>query len=309
VHDSIAIRPATPDDHQSILQLAGDVLGWTDTGPHREFFVWKHFENPAGVSPMWVAIDGEAVVGFRSMLLWQFCQGDTTITAARAVDTATAASHRRQGIFSTLTQAAVENLTANSVDFVFNTPNSSSRPGYLALGWNEAGRVPVSVVPTLRGLTRTARARTAADKWSIPLDAGQPIDALASDLAHNPAVDASKVCTHRTQAFLRWRFGFDPLGYRVISTDDAAAVVRQRRRGPATETVVADLWADGERSTRRLVNQLRKLGGDHLIVSAPTLRPWSKLLPMGPKLTTRPLASAAPTLDRFHFSVGDIELF
>ena len=43
--------------------------------------------------------------------------------------------------------AAVEELTSDGVDFVFNTPNPESRAGYLTMGWQDAGRIPHEILP------------------------------------------------------------------------------------------------------------------------------------------------------------------
>ena len=49
----------------------------------------------------------------------------------------------------------VEEMTAEGVDVVFNTPNTQSRPGYLKMGWIDVGRLPVAARPTgLRSLVR-----------------------------------------------------------------------------------------------------------------------------------------------------------
>ena len=67
--------------------------------------------------------DGE-VVGFRTFLRWQFEHPDGRIRrAVRAVDTAPRPAFQGKGIFRRLTMTAVDELTADGVDFVFNTPN------------------------------------------------------------------------------------------------------------------------------------------------------------------------------------------
>jgi GNAT superfamily N-acetyltransferase len=69
----------------------------------------------------------------------------TTINAVRAVDTATHPDWQGRGIFSRLTLGALDDLRDDGVDCVFNTPNDKSRPGYLKMGWQQVGKVPVSV--------------------------------------------------------------------------------------------------------------------------------------------------------------------
>src|SRR4029077_13661343 len=125
------------------LDLLANALGWSASAGLPEFFDWKHRENPFGESPGWVAVDGTRVVGFRTFLRWELEDGaGATRTAVRAVDTATHPDYQGRGIFRALTLLAVEEMTAEGVEFVFNTPNDKSRPGYLTMGWHEVGRLP-----------------------------------------------------------------------------------------------------------------------------------------------------------------------
>ena len=311
VNRPLIARPASLDEIPAIVELAGRALAWNPRDPNEAFFRWKHFENPAGPSPMWVATAGDESVGFRAMLRWVFVNGDTRISAVRAVDTATAPEHRRRGIFRLLTRTAVDEMINEGAGFVFNTPNDSSRPGYLSMGWVDAGRVPTSVTPSgVRALSRLPRARMAAEKWSEPFSAGDPIDHVADDFVWGPTGGTR---TERSADYVRWRYGFEPLQYRVLQTDDAAAVVRIRRRGPTREAVVAELRSPSRRATRRLFRMIGRLGQvDHLLAVVDPLQPvsrFSRIPGLGPVLTTRNLARQAPTRADLHLSLGDIELF
>src|SRR4029079_3500391 len=101
---------------------------------------WKHVDNAFGRSPMWVACDGERIAGFRAFMRWEFEGAGEVKRAVRTVDTATHPDYQGQGIFTKLTLAGLEELAAEGVDFVFNTPNDKSRPGYLKMGWHVLGR-------------------------------------------------------------------------------------------------------------------------------------------------------------------------
>jgi hypothetical protein len=57
--DDVVIRAAGPADHDAVVALAGEALGW-EPGAEPELFRWKHLANPFGRSPMWVAeVDGQ----------------------------------------------------------------------------------------------------------------------------------------------------------------------------------------------------------------------------------------------------------
>lgn len=332
----LVVRRARPDDRAAMVALAGAALGWSPTDPNAELFAWKHDRSPFGPSPAWVAeLDGE-LVGVRVLLRWTFvAPGDRRVHAVRAVDTATAPGHRGLGIFRRLTMAAVDELTAEGTDIVFNTPNDQSRPGYLKMGWEVLGRVPVGVaVRRPSGVVAMARARVPAAKWSTPTAVGDdasvvlgpdaaPADraALARALgAHPGPVDGALLATERTPALFAWRYADGPLQYRVLRRgrhlDDGFAVFRLRRRGSALEATVCDVVHPDHdpRVHHQLVRAvLAETGASYAIsVQRRPLGPGaSVLLPgSGPVLTWRPLArTAVAPLAQWDLRLGDIELF
>jgi GNAT superfamily N-acetyltransferase len=156
-----------------VLSLLQAAVGWVPDEQYARFFEWKHAENPFGASPAWVALDGDRLVGFRTFLRWGFTWGERSVKGVRAVDTATHPDYQGRGVFSRLTRMALEELMSEGVDFVFNTPNEKSRPGYLKMGWHVVGRLPVLARPRSIGrLGRLAHSRVAADKWSVPSTTG-----------------------------------------------------------------------------------------------------------------------------------------
>jgi hypothetical protein len=276
-----------------------------------------------------VAEDADAgIVGFRTFLRWRFdLPGGGTVDVVRAVDTATAPSHRGAGIFSRLTRHALAELGAAGVGFVFNTPNDQSRPGYLKLGWEEVGRLPVQLRPRSVGaLPRIAGSRVPAELWSVRCDNGVPADeALADDAAllsllrSQPA--AAKLRTTRTVEMLRWRYcGFSPLGYRAVlggsTASDGLALFRLRRRGSVLECAIVDVLTPGDDrgSAARLARRaLRASGADVAVALAPERR-WPgfvRTARIGPNLTWRAVTDPgpAPRRDAWALTLGDIELF
>ena len=317
------IRRATADDDEAILGLGRAALGWDDDERHGLFFHWKHRENPFGESPMWVATAGDRVVAFRTVLRWEWRRpNDTVVPAVRAVDTATHPEFQGQGLFRALTMNAIDELVAEGVGFVFNTPNDNSRPGYLKMGWQVIGRPSVRVRPQgLGSLLRMTQARVSATKWSEPATFGRsPHEAFADDdeiRAVLGKAPADKLSTNRSPAYLRWRFGFDPLHYRVVTRGggltDGFAVVRLRRRRAAVEGTVCELHTPpgDHRATRDLLSQIE--GADYLLVAGSAAGLHEGLLPaprQGPVVTWRALTEHdAPELERWHLTIGDLELF
>ena len=311
--DELMVRPTTADDVDAIVELASRSLGWAGDERDRAFFRWKHLENPFGPSPGWAAFlpggrgDGDRLVAFRTLLRWELADGDRRLRLVRAVDTATDPEYQGRGLFRRLTMQAVEELTADGVDAVFNTPNDQSRPGYLKMGWSVLGRPTLMVQPRSPvALVRMVRARVAAEKWSEPVTVGEPVAAVLDELA---APSADGWSTVRDRAFLAWRYGFEPLHYRAIEVRGGHCVFRVRRRGPLREVTLVE-WLS-PRPDAGAVRRLVRAAGDYAVAIGPAVRHGFLPLPrQGPIVTWRPLARAAvPALDDLAFTLGDIELF
>jgi GNAT superfamily N-acetyltransferase len=321
------VRRYEPTDEAVVLDLLGASLGWQPDALHARLFAWKHHENAFGVSPAWVATVADRVVGFRTFMRWEFVVDGQPVKAVRAVDTATHPDHRGRGVFAGLTQHALDELRDDGVAFVFNTPNERSRPGYLAMGWRPVRRLAVLARPrSLPALGRIARARTAADKWSVPSTVGVPAAEAFADAGAVEALLATLVetgprsgmCTNRSAAYLAWRYGFEPLGYRALADDgrgDGFVVFRLRRRGPAIEAAVCEeLVPGGDASvTRRLLGQVLTATGADYAVRLGDHLPRARFVPLGgrgPILVCRDLGLVTiPEPGRWHLGLGDVELF
>jgi GNAT superfamily N-acetyltransferase len=325
----LTIREAADGDLPAVLDLLQASLGWVPDDEYARFFAWKHHESPFGRSPAWVAVDetgdGERVVGFRTFMRWQFQRGDATVDAVRAVDTATHPDYQGRGIFSRLTLHALDELRASGTDFVFNTPNDQSRPGYLKMGWQLVRKLPVAATPrSIGSLLRMARARTPAGKWSVPSTAGTALPevlrdepALAGLLASLPS--DRRLRTRRTAEFLAWRYGFPALHYRAMVGPEGLAggvvVFRLRPRGAALEAAVCETLVPGgdRRRAHRLVRAvLRETRADHA-VEIGAASPVRGVLPLpgqGPTLVWRDVnETTLPTASEWELGLGDIELF
>jgi hypothetical protein len=322
--DELSVRRAEASDLPAVLQLLRDSMGRADDPRFEALFRWKHFENGFGPSPIWVACDGEQIVALRTLMRWEFERGDSTFRCVRAVDTATHPDYQGRGLFRRLTLDALPELEADGVAFVFNTPNDSSRPGYLKMGWSAVGTVRACVRPfSVGGAVRLARNRVPALHFSDDVAFGVP---AAEALADTPALDrllasrapSALLRTRWDAARLRWRYGTDLLGYRAIAApggiDGGLALVRVRRRGSARELVVASLLVPGDdpAARRALVRRVRRAAhaaADYAL-AAGAVPGFLRANAVGPVVTTRSLAITAPaSVAEFDFAMGDIELF
>jgi GNAT superfamily N-acetyltransferase len=322
----VTVRAATPDDRDAVLTLLAASMG-RDPADTRfaSLFAWKHDRNPFGASPAWVATDGDRIAGFRVFMRWEFTEDGEPRRAVRAVDTATHPDYQGRGIFTRLTRHALDAMAADGVDFVFNTPNDQSRPGYLKMGWQEVGTLAVAVRPRgPAGVRRMLRARVPAEHWSAPSTAGEPAAAVLADGGVDELLAALPVPpgvrTRVSLPFLRWRYADPLLEYRAVvaagGTRHGLALVRIRRRGGAREAVLCDVLTPGgrPRDTRALVRRVvRAVDADYVLRLDRALATpvgFVRLPGQGPVLTARTVRREPPVdVGRWHLTLGDVELF
>lgn len=319
--DDVVVRAASAADRDDILELLARTLGWDHDERSAELFAWKHDRNVFGASPAWVAWDGDRLVGFRTFLRWEFeWNGDRT-RAVRAVDTATDVDNRRRGVFRRLTLHALEDLRTDGAAFVFNTPNDQSRPGYLGMGWEIAGRVPLATRPSgLAGLARMARARLPAELWSVRDAGGESASSVLDDIGSiskllDSLPQTGRMTTRHTVEYLRWRYGLPRLDYRALVMPGGIAAgmafFRVRRRGPAREATLCDVFVPGDNPSgaRRLIRDVARRARADYVLAVSTVRGAIPLPRQGPIITTRTVERRAPAVpDGWVPSLGDLEL-
>ncbi|OPC80249.1 GNAT family N-acetyltransferase [Embleya scabrispora] len=298
------VRELGKHDEPRVLDLLGTALSGGPTGERTsEFFRWKHRDNPFGASPGLVAESADGrVVAVRLFLRWEFVFGGEVIRAVRAVDTATHPDVQGRGLFRRLTTDLLERIEADT-SLVFNTPNGNSLPGYLKMGWQEVGKVPIALHPIrplafarglkelrasgdLTGTSQTwnsvdpaARCRfpTARQFFSDPRAAIGFDELVAEADAGDAAIGHDKLRTALTGDFLRWRYGEAPgLDYRIVASyknGELTGVVfgRPRLRGPLVEFTLSQMVVrPGDRDTARtLFSGVAMSGCDHVATHLP----------------------------------------
>lgn len=330
------IRPYEDADQAQVLTLLTDTMAGGPTGQRTAaFFRWKHAQNPFGPSVAMVAEADGKVVGFRTFMRWEFVSGAGRVRAVRAVDTATHPRHQGRGIFTRLTRAALDRLR-DDTDLVFNTPNSRSLPGYLKMGWEAAGEVPIAIRPVhwVR-FALGARRATGGTASGSPPDCPFPpladvLDALPIEsLLAQTAQPRDRLTTPRTMAYLKWRYTNAPdLDYRGIAITAGSelrglAIGRPRRRGPLAEFTLSEALApSGDRATvRKLLRAATRSGCDHVATHLSPIASMAQigrsagyLQPRGQSMTlaVNPLTGVCPDprrLTSWHLSMGDLEVF
>lgn len=136
-------RSATIHDKSAIIELLKKSLGESTIPKSEPLWNWKHEQNPFGPSYVLLAEENEKLIGLRAFMQWEWRWKKQVYRAIRAVDTATHPDFQGKGIFKKLTLQQIDRCKQEGVSFVFNTPNTQSKPGYLKMGWVEQGKLPL----------------------------------------------------------------------------------------------------------------------------------------------------------------------
>ncbi|MFN3841525.1 MAG: GNAT family N-acetyltransferase [Cyclobacteriaceae bacterium] len=300
------IRQAEERDIPAIVELLKLSLGESLMPKSEAFWRWKHLDNPFGKSPVLLAFVSKQLVGVRAFMRWEWRQGERIYKAVRAVDTATHPQFQGRGIFRKLTLELVHQCRQEGIDFIFNTPNKKSKPGYLSMGWIELGRLAVNVRPILRFSKKVSAGFQENFKWQ-----SETLDKITIRSS------SQAIITHYKAGFFQWRYGANPNAQYYLAGDESAGLflifrLKQHRFGNEFRVVDSVTTEGNSRYThcellRQAVNQsgarLVTMAGDYSI-------PTFLSMKVGPTVTTKSL-NLNKTLS-FSFwkpSLGDMEIF
>ncbi|WP_168196259.1 GNAT family N-acetyltransferase [Echinicola soli] len=198
------MREATPTDHAAIVGLLKCSLGETMLPKSLDLWQWKHVDNPFGASPVLVAEEQDDIVGVRAFMQWGFSQSGQFIKAIRAVDTAVHPDYQGKGIFRKLTHTLTQACRQEEYQFIFNTPNSKSMPGYLKMGWQKRGNLPIKMA-VVRPFGWFSGRKSGESKENIQQD--WPASLLAK--VSSAEIDGLQTCI--SPEFIQWRYVQNPL--------------------------------------------------------------------------------------------------
>lgn len=281
------VRPFRPADREPYLDLYETVFG---ARPSAEWFEWKYGTgNPyvdeppifvaertgGGVGAEERAGDGDGaggypdgagghpdgdLVGARSFFALRTATGEATRLALQPSDAMVHPDHRRRGLFTETTTAALAHFADREPAFCFNFPNSRSLPGNLKLGWAVvddlttyyrvhdpaalAEAVPSPLAPLLRAAARIYnRFRTPTPPGGVDVTVHRR-DVPAGTLAaiDRRARDDDRLHARRDETFYGWRFdkpgrayetyvaerGGEPTAALVVGRDDRCGVPTAR---------------------------------------------------------------------------------
>ena len=305
-----------------IVELLRISLGEKLMPKSEAFFHWKHFQNPFGESVIWLAKEGGRLVGVRAFMNWQWMNEENTYTAVRAVDTATHPDFQGKGIFSKLTMKAVETCKDNNIGFVFNSPNKISIKGYLKLGWQSNGKMPIAVKPVIKNLFK--KKYYSSEELYHEYAIAQAISTLED--TWKLIQDGPCYSTPLSKSYLSWRYRDCPVTKygAIIKPGLFGIVFRFKKHDRWMECRITEVWLEDETATDELQKSMNEIiikSGVLLVSCAPQVSKKGKLIltgfwgpyAIGPEITLRTLA----TDNLYNFngflrwtpSIGSMELF
>jgi N-acetylglutamate synthase-like GNAT family acetyltransferase len=312
------IREARNEDIPEIVIVLKASLGEKELPLSEEIWKFKHVDNPFGKSLVLVAEEDEHIVGVRALMRWQWSNGNRDFSCLRAVDTATHPDHQGKGIFKKLTLRALEIAKEQGVDFVFNTPNEKSRPGYLKMGWQIVGNVHVGVKPAFKSFWKFKRRHL--DYMINHQVSNEILENICNEF--NKALVGNNLFTPKSVDYLKWRYENNPLrGYEVVvSPNYYLAGYVQVHKGLKELRVVECIYSGtaAKKDIKKAINHwCSKFGVQVITYSSQLLDlgPATVKGKFGPILTVRDLTIAKEekdsifSINNWMYSLGDLELF
>jgi len=302
-------REATHNDIPQILKVLKASLGETSSKKTEEVWRYKHIDNPFGESLVLVAEEEGEIVGVRAFMRWKWQKGDEVYSAFRAVDTATHPAHQGKGIFKKLTLKALEIGKERGDHFVFNTPNSQSKPGYLKMGWEGVGKLKVHL-----RLLFPAKNITVNHKVSGNLNDCREL--LNSFYQRLKVTD--RLYTPKDVAYIKWRYLNNPLQrYEVLIHKEYFIAGYVKARGKFSEFRLSEAIVSpgSKKAAKSAILELTKSSGAIILSISPNPGIIFKTGisgNFGPALTFKSInlpQSHFSKLDLWFYSLGDLELF
>ena len=313
------IRKAISTDLPGILAVLKKSLGETSSQKTEAVWNYKHVQNPFGESLVLVACINDTIVGVRAFMRWKWQLKAEIFSVFRAVDTATDPDYQGKGIFKKLTLEALKVAKEEGDNFVFNTPNAQSKPGYLKMGWQEVDKINLFI--------RLANPINYFSKVEYP---EYKIHVKCSDDKLNRLLEKyneyikkkSKLYTPKNRAFLKWRYEENKLqNYQVYYCQDLYMAVYIKSRGNLNELRVSECIFISDKG-KNLARQLLKTWNNYFKANFISYNLNSKTLfrmslegNYGPMLTFKEIQfkkieeSFFLNLQNWSYSLGDLELF
>lgn len=287
----LSIRRYRDDDFEQVIALLRrNLAGWSSRSG--DWFLWKHFGNPAGKSLLHVAESDGHIVGFRAFMRWVFRLGGELLPAVRGADAVVDVEYRRRGIWESLTHAQIDELPAN-VRLAFSYGHPDTRAGYRKLGWHSLGLLNKGVIP--RRPDRIVVSKLQGSRWesaqATPSQLTERFESIESALVNRRTqmlVDQLQqtvlptIATDRSLTYLNWRYSKIPGRQYVVYPHEvqgklsALFILGSRQAYRLTEIELEEMLTSSGRERQLfagLARVLHQSGGDYLAMSVRRDRP------------------------------------
>ena len=129
------VRAYERGDRDGVLSLLETEWGYR---PSTDWFDWKYTADPylSHVPITLAERDGE-IVAVQGYVPCRVRRGDDVVLALKPVDAVVHPDHRRNGLYSRITQRAIDRYERGEPALFFNFPNEASLGAQEQLGWSE----------------------------------------------------------------------------------------------------------------------------------------------------------------------------
>lgn len=238
-------------------------------------------------------------------------KGQKVFSAFRAVDTATHPAHQGKGIFKRLTLKALEIGHQRGDHFVFNTPNSKSKPGYLKMGWKEVGQLKVQI-----RLLNLLEFKNENFNYNERGKSETGEDLL--NKYNNQAIQNNLLFTPKNRKFLEWRYFKNPVqDYNIVSTNNMFIAGYPKYRKKLIEFRISEAIIEPRdlNAGKAAILQMANKSGAHFLSISPNsnIRFKSSVsINFGPVFTFKSINCEEKNflkLNNWDYSLGDLELY
>jgi predicted N-acetyltransferase YhbS len=311
------IREGTERDMSEILRVLRASLGETSSQKTEEVWRFKHIDNPFGKSLVLLAVEKGEVIGVRAFMRWKWQRKSETFSAFRAVDTATHPNHQGKGVFKQLTLKALELGKEKGNRFVFNTPNSKSKPGYLKMGWKEVDKLKTSIKPVNPFFWKSSN-----EIFTYPKIWNDSNGFNFLNHYNQRFVEKGEFFTPKDPSYLKWRYVNNPLqDYHVLATTNLFLAGYVKSQGKFKELRISEAIRSSKVSNFALKKEIKSWArkyGVHFVSFSPNsdVRFFTAVTGnFGPVLTFRKMKVSEEEekdflkMSSWAYSLGDLELF
>ncbi len=244
---SAAVVPLPENALGQVLDLFREL--WPGKAHLEDSTTWAFGQGALGRAPLVCATDriSQKVVGVRGGIVWPLggAGADPEARVIQLGGTGVARSHRRQGLFTSMTERFIASAEAEGFSLLFNVSVDAARAGYEKLGWQYIrGFRSHFLFPRPLRAARLVALRS-SEASSIAVEAARTPHPAYPDVVGALLVREERLKhlhhTRYTEETFDWRFS----GTRHCFAGNALigfCPYMVRRRGPLREVVLGDLW-------------------------------------------------------------------